>query len=257
MNGPNRILITADIHCGIPGKTHDVLWALRTMSNYAQQENITHIIVLGDLFHDRVSINIEVLNAVYDFFEHTPKSQQWICLPGNHDTFLRNSWEINSIRPLGKLLKAIDSKTSFLYNKQRFWVLPFIHNEDKYMMELKQIKAKKDDILLTHIGVNGAILNSCFLMQYWNVVTFQQTVFKRIFTGHFHCHQDLNNVHYPGSPISFRFDDGMEPHGFLTYDIADDVVQFHGIYETAQLLNEPGNPPPRRSPCWRYRRRAG
>jgi hypothetical protein len=93
-------------------------------------------------------------------------------------------------------------------------------------------KARATDVLLTHIGVCGASLNLCFLIRNWSVVEFSKSKFKRIYAGHFHCKQQVGeNVWYPGSPVAFRFDEGLIPHGFLVYDTEKNDAEFVDIFD--------------------------
>lgn len=192
------------------------------MRQYAIENDIQDVVILGDLFHDRVSINIEVLHAVHAFFDD-PASRRlhWWAFPGNHDMFLKNSWDIHSLQPLKGLVNIIPDVRKLEIGGTSFWIIPFIYDESSYMKVLKAIedRAAADDILLTHIGVNGAKLNECFLIRNWNIVNFNQSKFRLVLTGHFHCYQQVEpNVWYPGSPVAFRFDEGVVPHGFIVYD---------------------------------------
>jgi DNA repair exonuclease SbcCD nuclease subunit len=91
-------------------------------------------------------------------------------------------------------------------------------------------RADPEDQLLTHIGVRGSTLNTCFLLKDWSYVTFEDTKFRRIWTGHFHNHQCVHDkVWYPGSPIAFKFDEGGVPHGFMIYDTETDEQEFVDI----------------------------
>jgi exonuclease SbcD len=230
-----KALITADVHFGLPGKLDDTLWAMRTIHAYALENNIDVIIILGDLFHDRTSINIGVLNEVYKFFETTKKmGQQWIVFPGNHDMFLKNSWDIHSLVPLKDHVTVIEEPKLLMLDDHRFWVLPFVHYESAYLKILSNIEDfhQDGDVLLTHIGVNNAKLNECFLVKHWSSVQFEESKFDRVFAGHFHCHQQVTgrgNVWYPGSPIPYRFDEGAVTHGFIEYDLDSRDVKFIDI----------------------------
>ena len=222
----SKILITADVHFGLSGKLDDILWAMRTMREYAHNHKISTVCVLGDLFHDRESLNIEALSKSYQFFEeaHSKYNQNWIVFPGNHDMYLRNNWEINSLQTLERVAQVVEDIKLIKIDGRRFWIVPFVHYESVYMKILKAIeeKWKPGDVLLTHVGVNNATLNECYLLKHWSIVDFDQSKFDRVFTGHFHCHQNVGanqNVWYPGSPIPFRFDEGMVPHGFLVYNL--------------------------------------
>lgn len=243
----SKVLITADIHFGLPKKLNDILWSVKTIRAYAKKNDIEIVIICGDIFHDRVNYNIEVLNAAYSFFDETRKmGQQWIAFPGNHDMPLRNSWEVNTLKPLDQILTVIDDIKLMKIQDQRFWVVPFVHYESVYMKILRSIEEQYEegDVLLTHVGVNNATLNECFLIKHWSVVEFTDSKFDYVFTGHFHCHQSVGeraNVWYPGSPIPFRFDEGMVPHGFLEFDLDTKDVKFINIFDLG-LIEGPRPP---------------
>ena len=197
---------------------------------YANKNSIKTVIIAGDFFHDRISLNIDVLNAAYDEVRQAKlQGQQWIAFPGNHDQYLKTSWQINSIHCLSEVMQVVEDYKVLSLGGRNFHILPFVHFESKYMEYFASIekKASKEDILLTHIGVKGATMNSCFLLKYWKEIDFESSKFSMIFTGHFHCHQQVGTkVWYPGSPIPFKFDEGMVPHGFIVFDTETNKVEF-------------------------------
>lgn len=234
-----KVILTADIHNGY-GQDGRAIWSMKVIREYAKNNNIEHIIVLGDLFDDRESLRIDTISEVSLFFKEAANTynQGWTMFPGNHDMFLRNSWKINSLQFLENYVNLIQSVSKFVLDGKTFWVLPFIHHEDIYMKAVNELsnKATNDDILLTHVGVRGATMNQCFLLKNWNIVTFEKTNFKRVFTGHFHNHQTIGKVTYPGSPIAFRFDEGLVDHGFIVYDIQANSFEFIDTRKEAAKL---------------------
>lgn len=236
-----KILLTADIHFGLNGKLEDCIWAMNMMANYAKNNQIDTIIILGDLFHDRVNIQINVLSEVHKYFKQH-QDIRFITYCGNHDMFLKTSWDINSLEPLSELITVISNISFEEIYGQRFWFLPFMHFEDQYIQTLSDVETKNDvsqDILLTHIGVNNASLNECFLLKHWSSVNFTKSTFKRIYTGHFHCHQQVgDNCWYPGSPIPFRFDEGLVEHGFLVFDTDTQQHEFIKIFEIGKIYSQ-------------------
>lgn len=218
-----KTLITGDIHNGY-GSDKRSLWSMKLMREYADRNKVPHVMVLGDLFDNREALRIDTISDVAQFFKEadTVYNQGWIIFPGNHDMFLRNSWTVNSLQFLEHHTNVIQKIQKFDLDGRTFWVIPFIHNEEVYMKAVAAVskQASSEDILLTHIGVSGAVMNQCFLLKNWNIVQFKDTVFKYVFTGHFHNHQVIDNkVIYPGSPVAFRFDEGLVDHGFIELDI--------------------------------------
>lgn len=244
-----KILFTADIHLGVPGRLEDILWSLRTMREYCHAAKIDTVIILGDLFHDRRSIEIDVLSRAVAFFEETKHlyKQQWIAFPGNHDMFLRHSWNINSLSALRNCLTVIEDVKLLTVDDARFWVLPFITFEKPFMKVIRAIESQYEegDVLLTHVGIRGATLNTCFLLKDWSTVSFERSKFKRVYTGHFHSKQQVgDNVWYPGSPIPFKFDEGGVSHGFYIYDTEAKDHKFINIWKAGAKFFPNETPPP-------------
>ena len=247
-----KIAITSDIHFGVPGRTDDILWACRTLREYCARFEIDTVLVLGDLYHNRQIVEIDVNSSVCRFFEETKEeyNQEWIAFPGNHDMFLRHSWEVNSLTALRRHLTIIEEVKLLQIDDTRFWVLPFITYEKAYMRVLKAIVNNpefrpNEDNLLTHIGIRGATLNTCFMLKDWSVINFEDFPFHRIYAGHFHSKQQIGeNVWYPGSPIPFKFDEGDVPHGFYVYDLDEDSHKFVNIWKAGAKFFPDEVPPP-------------
>lgn len=228
-----RIIVTADIHNGYPGRLRDTIWAMRKMSKFARENDCEKVIVLGDMFHNRDHITIDVLNSVFDFFESV--EEEWIIFPGNHDMFMKVGWDVNSVRPLKAHANVINDISRFSLDGRGFVVVPFMHYESEYMDIIRHLESRYDenDVILTHIGVNNAVSNSCFLLKNWSAVNFASSKFNLVLTGHYHNYQVIDDkVCYPGSPIPFKFDEGMVPHGFLLMDtdtLQVNLVDFRDI----------------------------
>lgn len=233
-----RITITADIHMGVPGRLKDNIWALTRMRQHCVDNGIKHIIILGDLLHDREQLRIEDLNALVAFLIETDEKYgiTVIAFPGNHDMYLKNSWDINSLKPLVRYLKSYHKVSAIKLGGIRFWIVPFVHYESEYMKILENVykQHQESDVLLTHIGVKSASLNACFLLKCWSIVDFTDSPFDRVYAGHFHIHQQVgHNVWYPGSPVPFRFDEGDAEHGFFVFDTDTRTHEFINLWDGA------------------------
>ena len=225
-----KIVLTADIHLGLPNKLDDILYSLSCVRKYMYDRDIENMFVLGDLFHNRSVMAIDVMNRSYEFFKATKNiyNQSVYAFPGNHDMWARNSWSINSLRTFADVINIINDVVLMKMGEQIFCIIPFIHYEEVYMKVLNNVvkKLNKADVILTHIGVNGATLNECFLLKNWNIVDFTN-IPNKVYTGHFHCHQQVgSNLWYPGSQIPFRFDEGSVDHGFIVFDTETGTHEF-------------------------------
>ena len=227
-----KIIFVADIHFGISGRTDDILYSLKSIREYAHKNQIQSWIILGDLFHDRRGVEWDVLGRVYDFFLETKEkyNQNILAYPGNHDMFLKNSFEYHSMKALKNVITVIDDIALVKVENQRFRIIPFINYEDVFMNVVNEVvkdnDTSKDDIILTHVGVKNASLNECFLIKHWSFIDFTNIPHK-VFTGHFHCQQKVgDNLWYPGSPLAFNFSEGLVDHGFIVYDVDSGKHEF-------------------------------
>lgn len=227
-----KIIFVADVHFGISGRTDDILNSLKSIREYAHKNEIQSWIILGDLFHDRRGVEWDVLGQVYDFFLETKEkyNQSVMAYPGNHDMFLKNSFEHHSMKALKNIITVIDDIALVKVENQRFRIIPFINYEDVFMnvvnAVMKDNDTSKDDIILTHVGVKNASLNECFLIKHWSFIDFTDVPHK-VFTGHFHCQQQVGkNLWYPGSPLAFNFSEGLVDHGFIVYDTSSGEHEF-------------------------------
>lgn len=232
----SKIALLADVHLGAGSHQKSIITALTGISRYCEDNSISDVVVLGDLFHDRQFISIEVLCAAFEFFQSCKRRGiRWIAYPGNHDMFLKYSWKVNSLKPFSDVLTIINDVKLLDFDGRRFWVLPFIYSEAAYMRVLANIEKqyKPGDTLLTHIGVRSSTLNVCFMLQDWSVVDFSDSKFETIYTGHFHLYQKVGrNVWFPGSIVPFKFDEGDSEHGFFVYDLSSGKHNFVNIWDT-------------------------
>ena len=66
-----------------------------TIKQHAKPQD--KLFFLGDLFDNRNSINLKTINAVIELFETLSEIIDCHVLLGNHDMYLMNSPEINSV----------------------------------------------------------------------------------------------------------------------------------------------------------------
>ena len=94
----NKIIFTADIHWGFVNREEDLIWSLKTIEKYANQHDIEYAFILGDLFHNRLVLDITNYHLLVEFFKNS--RVKWIVFPGNHDLPRRNTWEITALTTL-------------------------------------------------------------------------------------------------------------------------------------------------------------
>ena len=95
-----KYAIFSDLHLGNNKNNpifHDIsLKYAEWIKNKLIEKNITNIIICGDVFHDRVSLNLTTIDCSYKFFEILKNFNiQIIC--GNHDAWFLDNSSIHSL----------------------------------------------------------------------------------------------------------------------------------------------------------------
>lgn len=232
-----KILITADWHFGYPGRLDDLVYCFKSTIKYCVNHDIDKIFMLGDLCHNREYITHDVSSALVSLFEEMQENNiEMLTFPGNHDMYLRYSWKINPLKQFSKYITVCDDIGMVELENRKAWIVPCIEYEPTYMKVINKLadKFSPNDILLTHIGVNKAQYNVCFLLTVWNLIDLSGLPLLNVFTGHFHCHQEIGKVVYPGSPIAFRFDEGFVDHGVIVFDDSDGTYEFIDVYDICE-----------------------
>lgn len=126
---------------------------------YIKEEGITHCIHMGDAFDNRKSIDFWALDwartNVYDKFRDLGV-KVW-QLAGNHDTYFKNTNEVNSIDSLLKdydNLIPISSPGEYDIDGFKAFMIPWIC-DDNLEETKKKIDKTKIKVAFGHLEING------------------------------------------------------------------------------------------------------
>jgi hypothetical protein len=141
-----------------------------------------------------------------------------IC--GNHDTFYKNTNDLNSLKELlGHYMDEVNiihEPTEMQYGDMTWALVPWIapDNEAQTMEFLRTTKA-------THIGghfeLNGFEVMKGVEMTH-GMETSSLDRFAAVYSGHFHTKSSRNNIHYLGTQLEFFWNDAHDPKHFHVYD---------------------------------------
>ncbi len=109
-----KVAIICDTHFGVRNDSPLFLnYFLDFFENqffpYLREHNIKHVLHLGDLMDRRKFVNFQTLAEVKKrFISHfdSGEFELW-CLLGNHDTYYKNTNEINSINQLFNNIRIV------------------------------------------------------------------------------------------------------------------------------------------------------
>lgn len=222
-----KIAILNDTHCGIRNSSDMFIanadkFYTDTFFPYLVENDITHIIHLGDYYDNRKYINFRALNCNRKHFLK-PLRDLGITMDiirGNHDTFYKNTGELNSLKELlGHYMNEINiisDPTVMEYDGFKIGLVPWIdaENEEKAM---KFLETAKCDWLGGHFEINGYEMMQGIKFE----GGLDRSVFKRfekVLSGHFHTKSMQDNIEYLGSQMEFFWNDAHDNKYFHVLD---------------------------------------
>ena len=241
-----KVAIITDTHCGAGNDNRFLNESfLRFYEDlffpYLIKHNIKNVIHLGDTFDRRKYVNFNTLNSWREkvFSRLNSMCDRVDILIGNHDTYFKQTNEVNSVR---ELLFTYD-KFNIITNAQevefydrKILYLPWICDDNKEA-SLELLNTSDSKLCMGHLEISGFEL-------YAGHVTdkgMSRSTFDRFFltlSGHFHQKGTIGNIHYLGAPYPMMWGDYACDRGFHVLDfetldlefIKNEESTFHKIY---------------------------
>ena len=188
---------------------------------YLEENNIKHIIHLGDVVDRRKFISFVTLNSWRTrFFDRLRDNRITMdIIVGNHDVTYKNTNEINAMDELFHGYDNINIYTSPTEKKtcgKSIALCPWI-NSNNYKESLDFLSNTQSRVVFGHFDIAG------FEMDRGNVSHdgLNADVFSRfysVYSGHFHHKSSKGNIHYLGNPYEITWADHNDPRGFHIFD---------------------------------------
>ena len=224
----NNVAVITDPHFGIK-KANDLFlnsqlkFFKEQLVPSLEEHNIKEIFFLGDIFDNRVSMNIKIKNAVLDVFENILSDYKIYILIGNHDCYFNNSIETNAVKFLNKFnnIKVISKSSIIKSNDRTIYMVPWIVDSERFRDEVSNLKDRVD-ICMGHFAINGFHLNK-FKIQEDAMSHEEFNKFSLVFSGHLHQRGIKifgdTEIAYIGSPFQLTRADSGEPRGYCVLDM--------------------------------------
>ena len=187
---------------------------------YLQENNIQTIIHLGDVVDRRKFINHNTAyNFKLKFWDKIKELNiQTHIMVGNHDTYYKNTNEVNALQNLNlpEVVKIYTSSQTITLDNLDILLLPWIC--DNNMEEtLHAIDKSTAQIVMGHLEIKGFEMHKGHV----NEQGLDKELFKRfekVLSGHFHKKSDDGHIYYLGSPYEITWSDYKCPKGFHIFD---------------------------------------
>jgi len=191
--------------------------------------NIDTVLVLGDTFDRRKYVNFYALDrAKKMFFDKLEERGIRVhMLAGNHDTYYKNTNEVNSpdllLVEYGNI-DVISKPETIVIDGTSICMLPWICPEN-YQESLDHIKNTKAEVCMGHLEIAGFAMHRG--MESHDGLakeTFQK--FDLVFSGHYHHRSSDQHIHYLGNPYELTWQDYNDPRGFHLFDLDTRELEF-------------------------------
>ena len=202
-----------------------------------QEENIKTVLILGDTFDRRKYVNFFSLKKTKEMFFDTLQALniQVHMLAGNHDTYFKNTNEVNSVDLLLREYKnvhVIDHPVTINVDETPICMMPWICPEN-YEDSMKMIGETNAEICMGHFEIEGfAMYNGMESHEGLSRDIFNK--FDLVFSGHYHHKSSNGSIHYLGNPYELTWSDYNDPRGFHLFDLETRELEFvknpHSIF---------------------------
>ena len=252
-----KFILLSDIHFhnwsqfstldnNVNSRLKDILNVCNEATDYAKKHKIKHMILCGDTFHKRGTVDVITMIEVQKWLTRSVQlGIQIYILVGNHDQAVINaSYNVMDLFEThtgyyGEGSVEIISEATTLpmtYKKGKqvccktFYFVPFEENYLEIQKKLQSDDCRKADFLVGHFGVYGAkLVNTDLYLP--NSVKLKDAKFDNLtagFLGHYHVHQQVladPPVYYVGSPLHHTFHDTGHDKGFVVGDFESPKIK--------------------------------
>ena len=190
---------------------------------------IDTVLILGDTFDRRKYVNFYSLQRAKEmFFDKLEAMGVSVhMLAGNHDTYYKNTNDVNSPDLLLKEynnINVMDSPTTITIDNTDICMMPWICPEN-YQESLDMIKDTKAEICMGHFEIAGfAMYRGMESHDGLSKETFDK--FDLVFSGHYHHRSSDKHIHYLGNPYELTWQDYNDPRGFHLFDTDTRGLEF-------------------------------
>lgn len=189
---------------------------------YIDDNAIDTVLHLGDLVDRRKYININTARRLReDFLEPlTARALDVYMVAGNHDTYFKNTNEVNSLREIANsypYIKIYDKAPELIkFDNLPILLIPWICDENR-KESIERIKSSNAPIAAGHLEIQG------FEMYRGSIVSHgdDRSLFDRfdmVLSGHYHHRSSDGTIFYLGSHGEFTWSDYDDPRGFHILD---------------------------------------
>lgn len=221
-----NIVFLGDTHFGVRGdsiafQTHFKEFYEKTFFPLLIENDVKHVIQMGDLFDRRKYINFHTLHEArkmfFDRFEELGITLHTV--PGNHDIFYKNTSRINSLKELIDGVPNINvyyEPTTLDFDGFKIDMIPWI-NEENYDSIIDYMIQSTSPLAAGHFELDGFEVMKG-ITHHGGMTMDKLDSYDVVISGHFHTESKRGNIHYIGTPYEMTWSDHGDHKGFYMFN---------------------------------------
>lgn len=190
---------------------------------------ITTLLILGDTFDRRKYVNFYSLQRAKKMFfdKLADRGIKVHMLVGNHDTYYKNTNDVNSPRLVLEEydnINIIKNPATLQLEDVSVCMMPWICAEN-YDHSIQTLKLTEATICMGHFEIEGfQMYRGAPSHEGLEPKMFDK--FDMVFSGHYHHKSSRGNIHYLGNPYELTWQDHDDPRGFHILDLKTQKLEF-------------------------------
>lgn len=197
---------------------------------YLVENNIDTVVQFGDLFDRRKYINFSTLAKSRKYFFDPLKELdiKMHVFVGNHDTFYKNTNEVNSPELLlndYSNIQVYSDPCDIIIDGTKITLLPWVCSGN-YELCMHHIRETDAQILFGHLELAGFEMHRGAVNDHGQFDNKLLQKFDVVCSGHFHHKSSKGNIHYLGTPYEMSWSDYNDPRGFHIFDTETRELEF-------------------------------
>jgi DNA repair exonuclease SbcCD nuclease subunit len=184
-----------------------------------EENEVKTVIHMGDAFDSRKSIDYQSLEWAKRVVFNPLKKYDVHMIIGNHDTYYKNTNNVNSPELLLQTysnIKTYSNPAEINIGGLNILLIPWINQENE-ASTLKMIERTNSKCAMGHLEFQGFRVNRQLVMEHG----LDSNIFKnftKVFSGHYHTRSDNGRIFYLGNPYEMYWTDVNDTRGFHIFD---------------------------------------
>jgi len=184
-----------------------------------EEHGVEAVIHMGDAFDSRKSIDYQSLEWSKRVVFDPLKKYDVHMIIGNHDTYYKNTNEVNSPELLLQTypnIKTYSQPTEVNVGGLDILFLPWI-NQGNEELSLNTLNKTSCRCAMGHLELQGFRVNRQIIMEHGlDSKLFEK--FDHVFSGHYHTRSSDGRISYLGNPYEMYWTDVNDTRGFHIFD---------------------------------------